>query len=140
MKQPDEIFIIRTDDELSNRGVPLFARPIGVAIEWMKQNQIAGDLLDPEMQKVIMSTYHRLYPNGDFNMPGIFTGGVVIRDQIYRVNINVGFGKFRIYPLELIEISKQELEIVFRYYPEQGWRAFYGACDAWDFGYGMDDL
>ena len=33
-----------------------------------------------------------------------------------------------------------ELEFIFEQYPEQGWRAFYGVADLWDFAYGVSDL
>ncbi|WP_420703794.1 hypothetical protein [Escherichia albertii] len=67
-------------------------------------------------------------------------GGVALRDAMYPVHINVAYGSFSIEPLKCIDISQSELEFIFQHYPEQGWRAFYGVCDLWDFGYGIDDL
>ena len=39
-----------------------------------------------------------------------------------------------------VEIPRDELEFIFEQYPEQGWRAFYGVADLWDFAYGVSDL
>jgi len=140
MEPIDNAFIIKTDNELLARDVKLHARPFQVVIAWMKEKNIAGDVLDKRLWEPLMEAYHRLYPTGDFNMPSLFKGGVAIRDQMYPVRVHVGYGRCKVEPLKCIEITPQELAFVFKHFPEQGWRAFYGVCDLWDFGYGVDDL
>jgi|GEM_PF-2890123 len=140
MDRIDEQFVVRTDAELVARGVNLHARPFQVAIAWMKEQNIAGDVLDERLWGPLMDVYRQIYPSGDFSMPALITAGVAIRDQMYTVKIPIGFGQFRVDPLKYIEISREELESVFKHLPEQGWRAFYGVCDVWDFGYGVADL
>jgi len=87
-----------------------------------------------------MDIYRDLYPSGDFSMPAMFEGGVALRDQMYPVEIPLGFGKFSINPIDFIKISRTELKLIFQHYSEQGWRALYGVADLWDFAYGADDL
>lgn len=136
----DEDFIIKMDEELLARDVKLHARPFQVVIAWMREKKIAGDILDKRLWDPLMEVYRRLYPTGDFNMPSLFTGGVAIRDQMYPARVHLGYGTVSVDPLKSIEISREELALVFKKYPDQGWRAFYGVCDLWDFGYGVDDL
>lgn len=140
MEPIDEKFIIATDNALLAQDVKLHARPFHVVMAWMKAKGIAGDLFDERLWKPLMEVYHRLYPKGDFSMPALLVGGVAIRDQIYPARVHVGFGTCRVEPLKCIDIPREELELVFRHYPEQGWRAFYAVCDLWDFGYGVDDV
>jgi hypothetical protein len=106
----------------------------------MREKKIAGEILDKRLWDPLMVVYRRLYPTGDFNMPSLFTGGVAIRDQMYPARVHLGYGTVSVDPLKSIEISREELALVFKKYPDQGWRAFYGVCDLWDFGYGVDDL
>ena len=133
-------FVHRIDDKLIAADVALHARPFCVVIEWMKEKNITGDILDKGIWEPVMRIYESLYPKGDFSIPSLMVGGVALRDVMYPVHINVGYGSFSIDPLKCIDISQSELEFIFQNYPEQGWRAFYGVCDLWDFGYGIDDL
>lgn len=136
----NEEFIRKVDDKLMADDVKLHARPFRVAIAWMREKNIAGDVFDKSIWNPMMDIYKRLYPNGDFSMPALLVGGVALRDIMYPVRVNVGFGTFSVDPLKCIEIAQEELELMFRHYPEQGWRAFYGVCDLLDFAYGVDDL
>lgn len=136
----NEKFVREIDEKLIAEDVKLHARPFHVVIEWMKNKKIEGDILDETLWGPLMAIYRRLYPTGDFSMPSLLTGGVALRDIMYPVKIPVGYGTFSVDPLKYIDIKQQELELIFRCYPEQGWRAFYGVCDLWDFGYGVDDL
>ncbi|MFJ5429775.1 hypothetical protein ACIPUP_11480 [Pectobacterium actinidiae] len=135
-----EDFVYKIDDKLIAADVKLHARPFCVVIEWMKEKNISGDILDKDIWDPVMMIYKSLYPKGDFSIPSLMVGGVALRDAMYPVYINVGYGSFSIDPLKCIDISQSELEFIFKHYPEQGWRAFYGVCDLWDFGYGIDDL
>ncbi|SFU67486.1 hypothetical protein [Nitrosospira multiformis] len=87
-----------------------------------------------------MVAYKQLYPSGDFSMPGLLIGGVGLRDRMYSVRISVGYGTRQIDPISLIDISQQELEIIWRNYPQQVWRAIYSIADLWDFAYSVEDL
>jgi hypothetical protein len=136
----DEAFIIKTNEELLARDVKLHARPFQVVIAWMREKKIAGDVTDKRLWDPLMVVYRRLYPSGDFNMPSLFTGGVAIRDQMFPARVHLGFGTVSVEPLKCIEIAPEELNFVFKNYPDQGWRAFFWVCDLWDFGYGVDDL
>ncbi|MVW86672.1 hypothetical protein EI969_12115 [Pseudomonas sp. PB101] len=136
----DESFVRQMDDTLMAQDVKLHARPFHVAIEWMRENNITGDVFDKNTFEPLMATYKRLYPSGDFSIPSLLIGGVAIRDVMYPARVHVGYGQVAINPIECIEIKREELELIFRHYPDQGWRAFYGVCDLWDFGYGVDDL
>ena len=118
----------------------LHARPFHVVFAWMKANQIAGDFMDKSLWGPLMEIYHRLYPKGDFSMPAMVVGGVAFRDQMYLARANVGYGTFAIDPLKCIDITREELEFIFKNRPDQGWRAFYAVCDIWDFGYSVDDV
>lgn len=136
----DDAFILATDTELLAEHLKLHQRPFHVVLRWMKANGHSGDIFDKRIWEPLMESYRKLYPSGDFSIPPMLSGGVAIRDQMYPVRIPVGFGTFSIDPLKLIEIPQPELELAFRHFPDQGWRAFYGACDALDFAYGVDDL
>lgn len=133
-------FVRQLDDKLRVQNVLLHARPIHVAIEWMQERRISGDLFDKRLHVPLMETYRRLYPSGNFSEPALLIGGVALRGAMYPVRVNIGFGQFWVDPLKCIEITKEELTLIFRHYPEQAWRAFYGVCDLWDFGYGIEDL
>lgn len=139
-KTIDKEFVRQRDDELITQGLKLHQRPIHVAMAWMKVNGISGDLFDKAMWGPLMAIYHTLYPAGDFSMPAMLKGGVALRDQMYPVRIAVGFGSFSVDPIDCIEIRRDELELIFEHYPDQGWRAVYGVADLWDFAYGVSDL
>jgi hypothetical protein len=136
----DEKFVRETDEELIAQDVKIHARPIHVAMAWMDKNSIYGDLFDKQVWEPLMEIYRRLYPSGDFSVPAMLEGGVALRDRMYPVRVSVGFGYFRVEPLKAIDIKHEELELIFQHNPEQGWKAFYGVCDLWDFAYGVDDL
>jgi hypothetical protein len=140
MEPIDEAFVRKMDGELIEQDVKLHARPFQVVVAWMRENQISGDFLDKSIWGPVMETYKDLYPKGDFSMPAILVGGVAFRDQMYLARANLGYGTFAVDPLKCIDITREELELIFEHHPEQGWRAFYAVCDVWDFGYGVDDV
>lgn len=139
-KTIDKEFVRQRDDELITQGLKLHQRPIHVAMAWMNAHGISGDLFDEAIWGPLMAIYHALYPAGDFSMPAMLKGGVALRDQIYPVRIAVGHGSGSVNPIECIEIPRDELELIFKHYPDQGWRAFYAVADLWDFAYGVSDL
>lgn len=136
----DETFVVRMDKELIKQDVPLYARPFRVVMAYMDENKISGDFLAPEMWTPLMAIYKRLYPGGSFGFPPMLVGGVGFRDRFYLANVNIGYGTFSIDPLKQIEISRQELEIVWKQSPDEVWRAMYCVADLVDFGYSIDDL
>jgi len=136
----DKEFIRQRDDELIAKGLKLHQRPFHVAMAWMKAECISGDVFDKAMWDPLMAIYHALYPAGDFSMPAMLKGGVALRDQMYPVRVAVAYGTVSVNPIDCIEIPREELELIFEHYPEQGWRAFYGVADLWDFAYGVSDL
>ncbi|MDF7670679.1 hypothetical protein PT276_05630 [Orbaceae bacterium ESL0721] len=140
----DEIFVRKIDDYLINDDVMLHARPAIVCYEWIKQYKQNINIFDvfteTQLMNSIMVIYKKFYPNGNFSLPPVLSAGVALRDNMYPVKINIGFGNFVIDPLDCIDIPKNQLEYIFGNYPEQGWKAFYGVCDLWDFGYGVDDI
>jgi HEPN domain-containing protein len=136
----DEAFVARMDGELMAQGVPLHARPFHVALAYMKAADVLGDLLSEALHRPIMEIYRRLYPSGDFAIPAVLVGGVAFRDQFYPVRINLGYGSFKVDPLKCIEIDPGELQTVWKYHPDQVWRAMYAIADLWDLGYGIEDL
>lgn len=140
MKRIERAFVEKTDSELIKKDVPLHARPFSVAIEWMKAAGISGDILAPELWDPLMAIYHQLYPSGDFSMPGLLEGFVGFRDRAYIARVNIAFGTVAIDPLKCIDITADELDIIWRNDPVQVWRAIYSVADLWDFAYGMDDL
>lgn len=135
----DEPFVRRIDDELIGQDIKLHARPFNVVAAWMKENEVSGDLLDKRLWDPLMEVYKKMYPKGDFSIPAVVVGGVTFRDQMYTARAKLGYGTFSVDPLKCIDIDPDELELVFKHYPDQGWRAFYAVCDLWDFGYGVDD-
>lgn len=140
MERIDKNFIRVMDDKLIDEDLHLHQRPFRIVAEWMTLHGLEGDFLDERIWEPLMEDYRKLYPTGDFSMPGLLQAGVAIRDRVYPVSINVGYGTFSIQPLEMIQISRPELESIFINYPDQGWKALYGVCDLWDFAYGIDDL
>lgn len=136
----DETFVTRIDGELIAQGVPLHARPFGTALAYMKEAGISGDLLAEEIHAPIMAIYRTLYPSGDFALPAVLVGGVAFRDQFYPVRVNVGYGTLGIDPLKCIKIDPAELDAIWRYHPDQVWRAMYAVADLWDLGYAIEDL
>ncbi|ASV34909.1 hypothetical protein ACW9I8_06150 [Pseudomonas reactans] len=139
-KTIDKEFVRQRDDELITQGLKLHQRPFHVVVAWMKANSISGDVFDKAMWDPLMAIYHTLYPAGDFSMPAMLKGSVALRDQMYPVLIAIGYGSVSVDLLDCIEIPHDELEFIFQQYPEQGWRAFYGVADLWDFAYGVSDL
>jgi hypothetical protein len=139
-KTIEKEFVRQRDDELIAQGLKLHQRPFHVAMAWMKAKGISGDLFDKAIWDPLMASYHALYPAGDFSMPAMLKGGVALRDQMYPVRVAIGFGTFSVNPIDCIEVPREELELIFKHYPEQGWRAFYGVADLWDFAYGVNDL
>lgn len=133
-------FILITDRELIQRDVPLHARPFHVVIAWMKEKGLSGNLFAPELWEPLMTTYKQIYPSGDFTIPSMVIGGVGLRDQMYLARINVGYGSVSVDPIKCIDIPWSELEIIWKEYPCQVWRAIYSVADLWDFAYGVDDL
>jgi hypothetical protein len=139
-KTIDQEFVRQRDEELIAQGLKLHQRPFHVAMAWMKAEGISGDVFDKAMWDPLMAIYHALYPAGDFSMPAMLKGGVALRDQMYPVRVAVAYGTVSVNPIDCIEIPREELELIFKHYPEQGWRAFYGVADLWDFAYGVSDL
>lgn len=139
-KTIDKEFVRQRDDELIAQGLKLHQRPFHVAMAWMKAEGISGDVFDKAMWDPLMAIYHALYPAGDFSMPAMLKGGVALRDQMYPVRVAVAYGTVSVNPIDCVEIPREELELIFKHYPEQGWRAFYGVADLWDFAYGVSDL
>lgn len=140
MEPIDEAFVIKKDNELLAQDVPLYARPLQVGVAWMREKRFSGNLLDTAFSDPLMAIYRRLYPTGDFAMPAMLVGGVAFRDQMYVARANIGYGEVNVDPLKCIDINRQELEFLFKHFPEQVWRGFYAVCDLWDFGYGVDDV
>ncbi|WP_296598662.1 hypothetical protein [Phenylobacterium sp.] len=91
MKAIEEAFILAADPELISKDLKLHQRPFHVAMRWMQENGFRGDVFDKRIWDPLMATYRRLYPSGDFSMPAMLAGGVAIRDQMYPVQIRVGF-------------------------------------------------
>ncbi|RLQ85280.1 hypothetical protein [Notoacmeibacter ruber] len=133
-------FVRRLDDQLIAQGLILHQRPFHVAMAWMKAEGIVGDMFGKATWDPLMAIYHALYPAGDFSMPAMLKGGVALRDQMYPVRVAVASGTVAVNPVDCIEMPREELELIFKHYPEQGWRAFYGVADLWDFAYGVSDL
>ena len=140
MKRIERAFLEKTDSELIEKDVPLHARPFRVAIEWMKATGISAEILAPELWEPLMAIYHQLYPSGDFSMPGSLEGFVGFRDRAYIARVNIAFGTVAIDPLKCIDITADELDIIWQNDPAQVWRAIYAVADLWDFAYGVDDL
>ncbi|MFK7698483.1 hypothetical protein [Pseudomonas caspiana] len=140
MERIDKEFIRATDNKLIDEDVYLHQRPFRIVVEWMTQHGLEGDFLDERIWVPLMEDYRKLYPTGDFSIPALLQAGVAIRDRVYSVRVNVGYGVSSIQPLDMIDISRPELESVFKNYPDHGWAALYGVCDLWDFAYGVDDL
>jgi hypothetical protein len=140
MERIDKEFIRAMDDKLINEDFHLHQRPFRIVAEWMTRHGLEGDFLDGRIWAPLMEDYRKLYPTGDFSMPGLLQAGVAIRDRVYPVRVSVGYGTVSIQPLDMIEISRPELESIFKNYPDQGWKALYGVCDLWDFAYGISDL
>jgi hypothetical protein len=136
----DPKFVIEHDRELIKSDLKLHQRPFHVALAWMKENGIAGPIFDDVIWEPLMTIYHELYPSGDFSIPALFEGGVALRDQMYKVRFNVGYGRFQGNPLDCIDIPRAELEVIFRLEPDQFWRAFYGVGDIMDFASGTEDM
>jgi hypothetical protein len=123
-KAIDKEFVRQRDDELIAQGLKLHQRPFHVAMAWMTSEGISGNVFDKAMWDPLMAIYHALYPAGDFSMPAMLKGGVALRDQMYPVRVSVAYGTVSVNPIDCIEISREELELIFKHYPEQGWRAF----------------
>jgi hypothetical protein len=140
MKTIDKEFVRQRDDELIAQGLKLHQRPFHVAMAWMKAEGISGDVFDRAIWDPLMTIYHALYPAGDFSMPAMLKGGVALPDQMYPIRVAVGYGTVSVDPIDCIEIQREELELIFKHFPEQGWRAFYGVADLWDLAYGVSDL
>jgi hypothetical protein len=130
----------KTDSELIEKDVPLDKRPFKVAIEWMRTSGISGDILAPELWEPLMAIYHQLYPSGDFSMPGLLESFVGFRDRAYIARVNIAFGTVTFDPLKCIDITTDELDVIWRHNPTQVWRAIYSVADLWDFAYGVNDL
>ncbi|EJE5203690.1 hypothetical protein M4755_002388 [Salmonella enterica] len=106
-------FVHRIDDKLISADVALHARPFCVVIEWMKEKNITGDILDKKIWEPVMRIYKCLYPKGNFSIPSLMVGGVALRDAMYPVHINIAYGSFSIEPLRCIDISQSELDLFF---------------------------
>lgn len=140
MKTIDTEFVRKADDDLVAKNLKLHQRPFHVAMAWMKAENLSGDLFDKAIWDPLMEIYRALYPSGDFSMPAMLRGGVALRDQMHPVEVAVGYGTVGVNPIDCIKIPRAELEVIFKHYPDQGWRAFYGVADLWDFAYGVNDL
>ena len=68
-------FVHKIDDKLIAADVALHARPFCVVIEWMKEKNITGDILDKGIWEPVMGIYEYLYPKGDFSIPSPAFGG-----------------------------------------------------------------
>jgi hypothetical protein len=136
----DEKFILEMDAKLIAEDVKLHARPFHVVTAWMSEKGLSGDVLDARIWNPLMSFYRRLYPSESFSIPPLLIGGVGLRDRMYFVRVDLIFGEMTVNPVECIDITRDELTLIFNHYPEQFWKAFYGVCDLWDFAYGVDDL
>lgn len=138
----DREFVQKIDWILAEQNVPLSVRPSKVAMQWQEATGMIVDLFHPVQNEIydsVIEIYKQLYPN-DNSFIGVLFGGIAINDRMYQVNIPILYGQVPINPLELIRIPQETLNFVFKNYPQQGWRAFYGVCDLFDLGYSIDDL
>lgn len=135
----DESYISALDDELMQQGYALHQRPFQVVAR-LVQDRGGGDVLAPDVWTRVNAVYARLYPSGDFGVGSLQIGGVAFRDQFYIARAHLGFGRVGIEPLKCIEVSPEELEILWRARPAEVWRAMYGVADLRDFAYGVRDL
>jgi hypothetical protein len=136
----DRTFIEKIDHELIEQDIPLYARPLRVAVAWMKEKRIYCDICAPELMEPLMKTYKQIYPTGDFSMPNLLVGGVGFRDRMYFARVYVAFGTIAFTPLECIDIPPSELEVICKKDLHQVQRAIYSVADLWDFAYGVNDL
>lgn len=136
----DREFVARIDETLIQRDVPLHARPLSATMAYFDANNIRADIFSDGIYDDVMAIYRELYPSDNFFMPPLLVGGVGFRDRFYLARVNIGYGRFAVNPLSQIEVPESLLAQVFRENPDQGWRAFYGVADLYDFGYGIEDL
>jgi hypothetical protein len=140
MKRIARAFVEKNDSVLITKNIPLHTRPFSVAIEWMKFAGISGDILAPDIWEPLMAIYHQLYPTGDFSIPSMLEGFVGFRDRAYIARVNISFGTVAVDPVKCIDITSDELNIIWRNDPVEVWRAIYSVADLWEFAYGVEDL
>ena len=137
----DEHFIRTEDERLIEEGIPLHARPLRIAMAWMKTHGLSGNLMDPTIWIPLKAIFERIYPSKkqSINLPPLLKGGVAFLDQFYLINVSLVYGTFPIDPLKCIDISSEELNRFSQHHPNQIWRAIYSVADLFDIAYGIDD-
>ena len=134
--------IKRYDKIFRQEGLELPSRPMAAGLRWLKESNISFfDFpgLDNLMDRAL-KLYQNLYPNRNFNEYGLFHGGVAFRGEVYKATVDVAYGNCAVQPLKSIDISDDELDLIFREYPTDFWEGYYSVGDLWDFAYGVDDL
>ncbi len=127
------------NDKMIDEDVPIYQRPMAVALEI---SQIEKGVVFPleQLMAEITSFYKKMYSPEDLYMPPVQVGGVGLRDKFYKVRISVVFGRCSVNMVRCIDITQRELEFIHAQDPSAITRAAYTVADLWDFAYGVNDL
>jgi hypothetical protein len=99
---------------------------------------LAGIGAPPEIDR-IQGIIHNLYRPQDISVGGVHMGAFMFRDVFARLSVPIGFGTFRLDPLEHVDLSNTQKDWL-RTRPADYAMLCDQFLDIFDFGYGLMDL
>lgn len=118
------------DDELADRGVPIFSRPFEAAKVWAER---AGNLmLALEHERWFQDAYSKIHPSVDFSADSFLTLAASARGISYYLKPPMAYGRVAIQPINYVAISEGELGQLYRRHVNSFWELHWQACDGVD--------
>jgi hypothetical protein len=128
--EPSAVEIISLDDQLADRGVPVFERPFQAAKLWGEK--FGNPLAALESEGSFRQRYRELHPPVPFGSESFLTLCVSARAVSYPIRPPMAYGQVGIKPLDHTTISKFEIARLWHDHREAFWELHWQGFDAID--------
>lgn len=122
--------LLALDDKLADIGIPIFSRPFEAAMSWAERTGDWTSALENEHR--FRATYQTLYESVDFKTDAFLTLAVSARGVSYFLKPPLGYGEFRVEPLEYVGITQNELGRLYKRHEPAFNELFWQATDGTD--------
>lgn len=132
--------LYRLDAEFAEKGVARHARSFHAAMKILGPAFSMGVGGNPQVEEII-DHYNRLFPDADQAWPGMGIGFAASVDQVRKVTVPVVFGTCQVNVYQGLRFdSHEEFCRWCRNDPEIALKAAFAFADAFDLGYGKDEV
>lgn len=130
MRIPTENEIIALDDELAARGVPVDDRANQALQRWLKRTHWSSDFIP--IAKHFDERFAALHPSVKMEGRPFMFLCASTRGISYEYHPPIVFGQTMLNPIDPLQISRGELERIWKTEPAAYWDLFYQCCDCFD--------